>query len=200
MLPFSDACERNKRPILAVLSDAFAASTRVLEVGSGTGQHAVWFAHHLPHVVWQPSEVAEFLPGLRERIRTEGSPNLREPVALDVRDDPWPTGPVDALFSANTLHIMSWENVQQFFRGAGQVLVPGGILCVYGPFKYGGRYTSDSNEQFDWYLRSRDPLSGIRDAHDVDAVAAGAELTLMADHPMPANNQARVWRHDSRSG
>jgi cyclopropane fatty-acyl-phospholipid synthase-like methyltransferase len=199
MLPFSEACERNKRPILSVLKDAFAASTTVLEIGSGTGQHALWFARHLPHVVWQPTELPEFVPDLRARIRAEGTANLREPIALDVLEDPWPAGPVDALFSANTLHIMSWASVTQLFRGAGHVLLPGGILCIYGPFKYGARYTSDSNEQFDWYLKARDPFSGIRDAHEVDAVAASVGLTLMADHPMPANNQARVWRRDSES-
>jgi cyclopropane fatty-acyl-phospholipid synthase-like methyltransferase len=199
MLPFSEACERNKHPILSVLQSAFAASTCVLEVGSGTGQHAVWFARHLPHLMWQPTDLPEHLSGLRARIEAEGPENLREPVALDVRDDPWPVVPVDAVFSANTLHIMSWPSVQHFFRGVGQVLRPGNVLCVYGPFRYGGRYTSDSNEQFDWYLKNQDPLSGIRDVKDVDAVASTVGLSLSADHAMPANNQARVWRRDGES-
>ena len=194
MLAHSDACERNKEPILAVLREAFAAVGGVLEVGSGTGQHAVHFAAHLPRLVWQPSEVPELIAPLEERVRLEGGANLRAPVALDVRATPWACAPVEAVFSANTLHIMSWDSVGSFFRGVGGVLAAGGVLVVYGPFNYGGRFTSASNAQFDAWLRARDPVSGLRDFAAVDALARAQGLELAADHAMPANNRTLVWR------
>jgi SAM-dependent methyltransferase len=193
----SEAADRNKAPILEIIAKEFAQARRVLEIGSGTGQHALYFAARLPHASWQPSDIAEYLPALRERIRLEGGPNLRAVVELDVRADPWPAaigGPVDAVFSANTLHIMSWSSVQDFFRGVGSVLGIPGVLCVYGPFRYGGRYTSESNAVFDDYLRSRDPESGIRDFEALDDLARKQGLTLAADHAMPANNQLLVWK------
>jgi len=194
MLSFPEACERNKGPILAVLSGELAASTRVLEIGSGSGQHALHFAAHLPHLTWQPSELAEKLPALEERIRRAGTANLRPPLALDVRDEPWRVPPCDAVFSANTLHIMGWEAVREFFRGVGTVLEASGVLCVYGPFRFRGRHTSDSNAQFDRYLKARDPVSGIRDFEALDALAAAHRLGFAADHAMPANNRTLVWR------
>jgi cyclopropane fatty-acyl-phospholipid synthase-like methyltransferase len=198
-LAYSEACERNKRPILAILTEAFAARARVLEIGSGTGQHAVHFARHLPHLTWQPTDVAEYLPDLAERIAREGTPNLLAPIALDVRAEQWSVASVDAVFSANTLHIMDWDSVQHFFRGVGEVLSADGVLCVYGPFRYGGRYTTESNAAFDRGLRARDPASGLRDFEAVDALACAQGLTLSADHAMPANNQTLVWRRNLRS-
>ncbi|HEX4387925.1 MAG TPA: DUF938 domain-containing protein [Steroidobacteraceae bacterium] len=194
MLAHSDACERNKEPILAVLREALATASTVLEVGSGTGQHAVHFAAQLPQLVWQPSEVPELLAPLGERIRLEGGANVRAPLALDVRSTPWACGQVDAVFSANTLHIMSWHSVGSFFRGVGGVLARAGVLCVYGPFNYGGRYTSESNAQFDAWLHARDPESGIRDFTAVEELARAQGLELAADHAMPANNRTLVWR------
>ena len=194
MLVTAEACERNKAPILEVLRTEFAATRSVLEIGSGTGQHAVHFAAHLPHLSWQPSEVAALLPALAERVRLEGSPNLRSPIALDVRATPWPHAEADAIFSANTLHIMSWQAVHDFFRGVGQLLTSPGVLAVYGPFRYAGRYTSDSNAAFDRYLKERDPLSGIRDFEAVDALARKEGLELDSDNDMPANNRTLVWR------
>lgn len=195
MLPFSEACERNKEPILAILRDALAGVRQVLEIGSGTGQHAVWFAGHLPHLQWQPSDLASELPGLRLRWQAEGPANLREPLALDVCMHPWPVQGVDAIFSANALHIMSWSSVEHFFAGADRALVAdGAVLAVYGPFRYGGDYTTASNAEFDRWLKRRDPQSGIRDFEAVDRLARQARLTFVADHPMPANNQLLVWR------
>jgi cyclopropane fatty-acyl-phospholipid synthase-like methyltransferase len=194
MLTQSDACERNKGPILGVLREELAASTRVLEVGSGTGQHAVHFAAGLPQLTWQPTELPENLAELTERIRLEGGANLRAPVALDVRDDPWRIAAVDAVFSANTLHIMAWSAVCEFFRGAAAVLQPSGVLCVYGPFRFEARHTSDSNAAFDRFLRERDPESGIRDFEALDAQAQAHGLLFSADHAMPANNRTLVWR------
>lgn len=190
----SEAADRNKAPILEILAKAFADTRRVLEIGSGTGQHALYFAAHLPHLTWQPSDTGEYLPALRERIDPEGGGNLREVIEIDVRTDPWPIDQVDGIFTANTLHIMSWSSVQAFFRGSGRVLAPGGTLCIYGPFRYGGRPTSDSNAVFDEFLRKRDPESGVRDFEAVDELARQQGLTLAADHAMPANNRLLVWR------
>ena len=189
----SEACERNKDPILKILGVALAHARTVLEIGSGTGQHAVHFAAHLPHLSWQPSDQAIYLPGLQERIAHEGSANLRAAIELDVRNLPWPAGPVDAVFTANTLHIMNWAAVTDFFRGAGATLSAPGVLCVYGPFRYRGHYTSASNAEFDKYLQARDPHSGLRDFEDVNILASEQGLYLLADHSMPANNQLLVW-------
>lgn len=188
----SQACERNREPILRILRDAFAHVRSVLEIGSGTGQHAVYFAAHLPALIWQPSDTPEYLPLLRERVQAEGGANLRKPIELDVRA--WPRlEPFDALFSANTLHIMGWGAVQDFFRGVGGTLRAPGVLCVYGPFRYAGRFTTESNAAFDAALRERDPQSGIRDFEAVNALARTAGLALGADHAMPANNQLLIW-------
>jgi SAM-dependent methyltransferase len=194
MLAVSAACERNKDPILAVLGGELAVSRSVLEIGSGTGQHAVHFARHLPHLSWQPTELGAELGPLAERILLGGPPNLRPAIALDVRVQPWPVERVDAVFSANTLHIMAWDAVEHFFRGIGAVLAAPGVLCVYGPFRYRDGYTSESNAEFDRNLRRRDPLSGIRDFEALQRLAAAAGLDLAADHAMPANNQTLVWR------
>ncbi len=194
MLPFAESCERNKGPILEVLRSAFADCKHVLEVGSGTGQHAVHFALAMPWLVWQPSEVADAMPALRKRIFNEGPSNLRAPVVIEVTELPWDVRRVDGIFTANTLHIMHWPQVKAFFAGLPAVTKPGAVLAVYGPFRYGGQYTSASNASFDEMLHARDPQSGIRDFEQVDALARGAGFTLAADHPMPANNQAIVWK------
>ena len=193
MLPFSDACERNKGPILEVLRSAFAGCTRVVEIGSGTGQHAVHFARHLPHLQWQPTDRAEYLAGLAARVAQEGPGNLRPPFEFDVARPSSLPGTFDAIFSANTLHIMSWPEVQAFFAYTGRALGPSGTLAVYGPFRYGGEFTTESNAHFDRALRERDPASGIRDFEAVDALAAAQGFVLVADHSMPANNQLLVW-------
>jgi SAM-dependent methyltransferase len=192
--PVSDAADRNKAPILQIIAAEFAHTQRVLEIGSGTGQHALHFAAHLPHVSWQPSDTGEYLPALRERLRNESAANLREVIELDVRMNPWPVESVDGIFSANTLHIMSWSSVHDFFRGVGDVLGKPGVLCIYGPFRYGERYTSQSNDNFDEFLRKRDPDSGLRDALALDGLARQQGLQLAADHAMPANNQLLVWK------
>ena len=194
MLPHSDACERNKSPILDVLKVEFANCTHVLEIGSGTGQHAVHFASAMPDIVWQPSEIPEAMPALRKRVFNEGPSNLRAPVALDVTAAPWDVRKVDGVFTANTLHIMHWPEVEALFAGLPAVTKPGAVLAIYGPFRYAGRYTSGTNESFDSMLHARDPGSGIRDFEAVDALARAAGFAWVADHPMPANNQTIVWK------
>jgi cyclopropane fatty-acyl-phospholipid synthase-like methyltransferase len=189
MLPCSEACERNKDPILEVLRGTFASKLQVLEIGSGTGQHAVHFAAQLPHLTWHPTEQLSYLPDLAARVKLQGTRNLRPPTVLDVRQPLWPLRAVDAIFTANTLHIMSWPAVMAMFKGLDTVLQPGGVLCIYGPFRYDGRYTSDSNEEFDRMLQERDPQSGLRDIKDVTALGAQQGMRLKTDHNMPANNR-----------
>jgi SAM-dependent methyltransferase len=193
MLPFSEACERNKEPILEVLRQHFADRSQVLEIGSGTGQHAVHFAAHLSHLTWHPTERLSSLSDLTARIQAEGRGNLRQPTVLDVRQPVWPLNRVDAVFTANTLHIMSWPEVTAMFQGIGDTLAPSGVLCVYGPFRYDGRYTSPSNLEFDRMLQERDPRSGLREIQSVKALAAGFGLTLAADHDLPAHNRLLVF-------
>ena len=197
MLAFSDACERNKDPILNVLKDVFATSRRVLEIGSGTAQHAVYFAKYLPHLTWQPSDLPENLPRINERLAHDGPVNVRPPMELDVCVRPWPVSSIDAIFTANTFHIMPWDSVIELFHGVGEVLAEDGVLCVYGPFRYEGGYTSESNALFDRDLRRRDPWSGLRDSEAVDRLAEAQGLTLQRDHCMPANNQTLVWRRQA---
>ena len=197
--PFSPACERNRGPILAVLREPFATVRSVLEIGSGTGQHAVHFAAAMPWLRWQCSDRAGALPGIRAWLDEAALANTPPPLALDVAHGPWPhsgvgDGRFDAVFSANTLHIMGWDEVERFFAGVGRVLAPGGWLAVYGPFNYGGCATSDSNREFDAWLRARDPRSGLRDFEAVDALARGIGLMPVADHAMPANNRTLLWR------
>jgi cyclopropane fatty-acyl-phospholipid synthase-like methyltransferase len=193
MLPISEACERNKEPILGVLRDCFAHRVQVLEIGSGTGQHAVHFARHLSHLTWHPTEQLSGLPDLAARIEQEGTRNLRAPTVLDVRQSVWPLSAVDAIFTANTLHIMSWVEVEAFFQGVGRVLTPGGVLCIYGPFRYEGRYTSDSNRAFDRMLQERDPSSGLRDVQALMELGRPLGLELAADHDLPAFNRLLMF-------
>lgn len=189
MLPFSEACERNKGPILGVLRDALADCVQVLEIGSGTGQHAVHFAAHLTHLTWHPTEQLAYLADLASRVKLEGTRNLRPPTVLDVKQSVWPLRSVDAVYSANTLHIMGWAEVEAMFRGVDAVLSPHGVVCIYGPFRYAGRYTSDSNRDFDLMLQARDPASGLRDLTDICALAERHALRLRVDHDLPANNR-----------
>lgn len=193
--PFSPACERNREPILAVLRGRFAGCRRVLEIGSGSGQHAVHFAAAMPWLSWQCSDRADCLPGIRAWLDEAGLANTPPPLELDVACGPWPAAGFDAVFSANTLHIMGWPEVEAFFAGVGRLFErDGGTLAVYGPFNHGGRYSSDSNREFDAWLKARDPASGIRDDAAVDALARRAGLALVDDAAMPANNRCRAWR------
>jgi hypothetical protein len=195
MKPFSEASDRNKEPILEVLRKALAGVRSVLEIGSGTGQHAVHFAANMPHLLWQTSDLPENHAGIRAWITEAGLRNAKPPLWLDVCRPTWPIKHADAAFTANTLHIVSWKAVRAMFTGVSRVLGPG-PFCTYGPFNYQGRYTSESNAAFDQMLRQRDPNSGIRDVDDLAAVAADLGLTLEADHAMPANNRLLVWRRE----
>lgn len=195
-LPFSQACENNKPHILPALCEAFADRKRVLEIASGTGQHACHFAANMPWLQWQPSELPECLPVLRPRCAAYGGTNLLPEMALDVRDENWSALIPDALFTANSFHIMSFAAVQRFFAVLAESELPEMVLAVYGPFNYNGAYTSDSNARFDQWLAQRDPDSGIRDIEAVNELAQAAKLSLRSDYEMPANNRLLVWQRE----
>ena len=191
--PYAPACDRNREPILEVLREHFADRRRVLEIGSGTGQHAVHFAAALPHLTWQATDRSANLPGIRMWLEEAQLPNTPPPLALDV-NGPWPNEIYDAAFTANTLHIMGWEDVVRLFDALPRVTSDDAILAIYGPFNYGGRFTSDSNAAFDVRLRAQDAGQGLRDFEAVEALARDAGFTLVADHAMPANNRTLVFR------
>lgn len=192
--PYSESCEQNREPILDVLREVFTDRTYVLEIGSGTGQHAVYFGAELPHLRWQTADLPLHHPDIRLWLDEAALPNVLPPIALDVNQKSWHGGRFDAVFSANTLHIMSWIEVERFFAGIGEVLETGGVLAVYGPFNYNGTFTSESNARFDVWLKSRNPASGVRDFEAVDALARARGLMLQQDIAMPANNRTLIWR------
>lgn len=191
--PFSQACENNKTVILKVLQHYFAGVDYVLEVGSGTGQHAVFFAEHLPHIYWQPTDQQDYIACINSWLDWVKLDNILPPQILDVNQQ-WPVSTTPAIFSANTVHIMSWQEVEGFFAGIKNVLETDGIFCLYGPFNYNGKFTSESNANFEKWLKSRDPLSGIRDYEAVNRLAEQAGLSLLDDIAMPANNRCLVWK------
>ncbi len=193
-LPFSQACENNKDFILAVLRRHFAKPGRVLEIAGGTGQHAVHFASQMPWLHWQSTDIPSNLARLNVRIGAAALPNLPEALSLDVTQPDWSMAGFDYLFSANSLHIMPQSAVVDFFRPLPHVLNCGALVCVYGPFKYGGEFTTPSNAQFDLWLKSNDPRSGVRDIETVLGLAEDAGLRLLEDNAMPANNQLLVWQ------
>ncbi|MDB5824668.1 MAG: hypothetical protein JWR21_3372 [Herminiimonas sp.] len=192
--PFSPACERNREPILSELRSLFADRKRVLEIGSGTGQHAVHFAAHLPHLQWQTSDLPDNHPGILAWLNEARLTNLLPPLSLDAATPNWPSFEWDAVFTANTCHIMSWQEVEGMFAGVGRGLPSGGKLAIYGPFNYGGRFTGPGNAQFDISLRAGNPLRGIRDFEAVDALATRHGLNLIDDIAMPADNRLLAWQ------
>jgi cyclopropane fatty-acyl-phospholipid synthase-like methyltransferase len=193
-LPFAPASERNKRPILERLHHLLPQQGRLLEIGAGTGQHAVFFAPVFPGLVWQTSERPEELDGLRRRIEQEGPAGMPPPLPLDVLRGPWPDGPFDAVYSSNTAHIMSWQAVCAMFTGVGRLLAPSGCFCLYGPFNVDGCYTAPSNREFDIGLRTRDPSMGLRDIAEIEALALESGLVLAQRLDTPTNNFLLVFR------
>lgn len=191
--PFSTACDNNKDFILDQLTRIFGNTQRVLEIGSGTGQHSVYFANELQHLQWQASDRQENLDGIRLWHQAFPSENLLPAIELDVQQDNWPTS-CDAAYSANTFHIMPWELVQLTLRKVGQMLPEGGLFAVYGPFNYDGKYTSESNREFDVWLAERGAHQAIRNFEDVNTFASEFSLYLLEDNPMPANNRLIVWQ------
>ncbi len=194
--PFSESCEQNKDVILSVIGSYLQSGVEVLEVGSGTGQHAVHFASHYPEAIWQTSDREENLPGIKSWLDKEQQKNLPEPIELDVCES-WPDKKYNMIFSANSLHIMGKPAVEQFFAGCGLQTKPGSHLLVYGPFNYNNEYTSDSNRHFDQWLKARNPQSCIKDFEWVDELAGNAGFILVDDIEMPANNRTIIWRRET---
>ena len=197
MKPYSESCDQNRAPILEVLRIELADRERLLEIGSGTGQHAVYFAPEFPGLLWQTSDMADMHAGIHAWLAEQGCSNILPPLTLDVYRDSWPATSYDAVFSANTAHIMDWQSVECLFAGIGRVLQPGGVFCLYGPFNYAGAYTSESNARFDAWLKARDPHSGIRDFEALQELAEKAGMKLKEDYEMPANNRTLVWSKHS---
>jgi len=195
MIGYSEACARNQEPIRQVLSEWIRDPGLLLEIGSGSGQHALYLGGAFPQLRWQPTDVAQWLPALRQNLCPRPA-NVLEPLELDLTHWPWPVTQANMLFTANTLHIVDWPSVEALLRGAGKILSPAGLMLIYGPFRYRNSYTSDSNASFDLWLKQRDPASGIRDFEALESLAATAGLALVQDYAMPANNQLLVWRRD----
>ena len=197
-LPFAQACENNQAPIFAVLQTALQGSRHVLEIGSGTGQHSVYFAPRLPHLTWQTSDLTDNHPSIQAWYAAHAAPNLRAPLEFDLATSAWPAPAdppeFDAVFTSNTCHIVAWPLVQRMFELVGTHLPAGGVFAIYGPFNYGGRFTSDSNQAFDAWLRQRDARSGLRDFEAVVALAEQHGMQLLRDEAMPANNRTLVFR------
>lgn len=191
-LPFSQSCENNKEPILAVLKDIFAQVQQVLEIGAGTGQHSVYFAPALAHLKWQCADLAANLAGIKQWHEAYPRANLMPPIELDMQQALWPIG-FDAVFSANTAHIMPWHLTQKMIIEVAKHLPPGGVFALYGPFNYNGVFTSDSNRRFDEFLKEQAAHMGIRDFAAINALALAGGLYLMQDYEMPANNRCLVW-------
>ena len=196
MKQFSESCEQNKLPILEILRLYAGNASTLLEIGSGTGQHAVYFAEHFPHMRWQTSDLPESHSSINAWISDSPVSNVAAPLLLDVNQSELPAGEYDIIYSANTAHIMDWNSVIRMFYVVGQKLKTGGVFCLYGPFNYKGSYTSDSNAHFDQWLKMHDPDSGIRDFEAVDHAANRNGLKLIADHEMPANNRTLVWQKE----
>lgn len=192
--PYAESCDRNRDPILSVIKPLLREHNTVLEIGSGTGQHAVYFAEHMPWLTWIASDRKENHDGIHQWLVEAGLANTRGPLLLDVRQPEWPEPEVDAVFSANAVHIMHWDEVVSMFNGVGKLLPEGGRLMLYGPFNYRGEYSSDSNARFDEWLKARDTGSGIRDFEAVNRLAEKAGLVLEQDYEMPANNRILCWR------
>ena len=194
MKPFAESSEQNKAPIFDVLKRYFNNVGSVLEIGSGTGQHAVFFAEQFPHLNWIVSDRVEYHAGIALWLEEAALNNTQGPLMLDVNQSNWPVNQIDAVFSANTVHIMSWPSVENMVAGIGRILNKEGIFCLYGPFNYDGKFTSESNARFEQWLKQRDPASGIRDFEALQSLAEKAGLTLIDDIEMPANNRILVWK------
>jgi len=196
MKPYADSSEQNKSAIYPVLKTFYQDVENVLEIGSGTGQHAVYFAKQFPHLTWFTSDQAQYHAGINMWLQDANLSNTQGPLLLDVDQAEWPLKETDAIFSANTVHIMGWPSVENMFIGIGRVLKTNGIFCLYGPFNYNGKFSSQSNAQFDIWLKQRDPLSGVRDFEALNKLAMSVGMRLQDDVEMPANNRILVWKKE----
>jgi len=192
--PYSESCEQNRDPIFDIIQPLLKDKKSVLEVGSGTGQHAVYFAERMPHLTWQTSDQQDYHDGIKLWLNGAGLDNTPPPIPLNVSTDVWPNENFDAIFSANAVHIMAWDNVVDFFKNAPELLNENGLFILYGPFNYNQQYTSESNARFDIWLKQRDPDSAIRDFEALNELAQKEGLVLQSDYALPANNRILVWK------
>jgi cyclopropane fatty-acyl-phospholipid synthase-like methyltransferase len=191
--PFAEYAARNAAPILEILQREFRNSSRVLEIGSGTGQHAVTFAAALDHLQWQTSDLDENHGGIRAWVDNAGLDNVSAPLSMDVREASVNESAYDAAFSSNTAHIMGIDAVEKMFSLIGKALHDGGVFCLYGPFRRDGAFNTQSNADFDANLRERDPVMGIRHIETLDDFAAAAGLKRTRFYAVPSNNNVAVW-------
>ena len=194
MQSFSEAAEKNKNHILLVLQEWLPTHARVLEIGSGSGQHALHIAAEMKSITWQPTERSEGMPDLTKNLSDYGSPNILKPLMLDLSSERWPKVDMNCVYSANVMHIVKKNLGENLIRGVGDNLTEGGLLILYGPYKYGGDFTTQSNAEFDAWLKARDPNSGIRDFEWVAGLADQHGLLFKGDLPMPANNQLLIFQ------
>ncbi len=192
--PYSESCDQNRDPIFEVIEPLFRKKEKVLEIGSGTGQHAIYFAKKMPHLIWQCSDQTEYHEGINLWLNEASLENTPPPIPLNVSEDIWPKINIDVVFSANTVHIMSWKNVTDFIENSCKLLNSQGLLVLYGPFNYNNTYTSESNSRFDSWLKMRDPKSGIRDFEAIDTLAKNSGMHAINDFEMPANNRVLCWK------
>ncbi|MEH6442825.1 MAG: DUF938 domain-containing protein [Oceanospirillaceae bacterium] len=193
MLNFSESCARNQQVIYDQLLPWLEQSQNVLEIGSGSGQHALHFCSQLPKLQWQCADRDMWLNALAINIQNAELENIKAPIELDVNGS-WPNAQYDLIYTANSLHIMSWQSVQNLFANLANCLHNGGYFCCYGPFKYAGEFTSSSNENFEQWLKNRNNESGIRDFEAIEILANAQQLHLVTDISMPANNQLLIWK------
>ena len=191
---FSQAADNNKTPILNTLSEWLSNDELVLEIGSGSGQHAIHIAKALQKIRWQPTEHPSALQSLINNISSFGSPNILAPESLDLAAVEWPTESVDCVYSANVIHIIDETLGRRLIETAAKSLRAGGLFALYGPFKYQGDFTTTSNAEFDDWLKDRNTSSGIRDFEWLIRLAQDSGLTFMEDRSMPANNQFLAFR------
>jgi len=196
MKRFSEACNRNQAPILAVLKEVLPDTGRVLEIGSGTGQHAAYFSRSLPDLAWQPSDLAEALPSIEAWREESGAPNLNPPMVIDLLGNNDTPSRVDAIVCINTAHIVAWTGVERLFSIAANILEPKGVLYFYGPYRYPDHALEPSNVVFDRWLKEQNSVSGIRDYAAVESLAESKGFILGGDRSMPSNNRSIWWvRH-----
>ncbi len=194
MKDYSESCDQNRWPIFNTIEPLLSDCTSLLEIGSGTGQHAVYFASDLPHLRWQTIDRKENHASIISWLEESKLTNLEMPLELDTRTSDWPGATFDAIFSANTAHIMHWPDVVALFQGVSRVLNPNGLFLLYGPFNYNNEYSSESNANFDQWLKNRDPQSGIKNFQDLDQLASKNHLELVKDFEMPVNNRLLYWK------
>ena len=192
--PFSQACENNRAPISQVLERILVDCQSVFEIGSGTGQHAVWFSRAMPHLQWHTSDRIQNHQGIKQWISDSSLENIHQPLDLDVGVGPWPEGLFDAIFTANTAHIMALSEIELMFSGVSKILMSGGLFCLYGPMQYSGLIAAESNRAFDAKLRAVKSTQGIREFNDLNKLATAVGMELIEDNDLPANNQLIIWQ------